>query len=589
MALRLWVRLGVVALVGLASLGQSLPALAQATGGATCLCTIAGTGFPIAGWTGAQIAAGAATADQRTQAQRTCESAPISGRFDPAQFSCTVSRACDPVFASTLNAQLSGQPATASCAAGPSGGGGTTPTPAPAGGTTPGTPPQTTPATSTGETEAASSGEEGAPRPFVPIRPNPAVPIPGVEFTNAVERDGMIEIPYLAQYISGIYRLSVGLGAILAAIMIVYGGFRYMLAAALPQVQESKSIIQDAVIGLVVLLSSFLILKTINPKLVEVAPLRIQRIQNIPVSEDSAFDSLAMEADPDSPADGPAATGNAGTTGPGPARFCRQTLAARPRPNNSTVWCAACQSVVSCGTRIIGGPDPACPALIGSCGGSYGKFLASVTGNCSGKTFRSLEGLDGGTYGILGYMHQNLPQLLQKLQRKDAATYNRVLTAGNNRDISANAFCTSNQTDRGFICNADYRRMLETALPTRAFALAQLEDSYNKYQQRVRAATSHGFRSSYGQAMWATVANNPGRCGAGFGIVLDACRHLSGASESERIDCFLDKFVELGCRGGVPGARRRAESIRQELRNVSRTDSVAPPTLQQLEACIPNY
>lgn len=360
-----------------------------------------------------------------------------------------------------------------------------------------------------------------------------------------------------------------------------------MLAASLPEVKDGKTIIQDAVVGLVVLLSSFVILKTINPKLVEVAPIRIQRIQSTPPSEDSIYDSISLDADPN--AGSGAATGGSAANGQGPARYCRQTLAANPRPNNATVWCAACGTQVSCGTRVIGGPDPACPALIGSCGGSYGKFLASVTGNCSGKTFRSLEGLDGGTYGILGYMQQNLPQLLQLLQRKDAAVYNRVMTAGNNRDTSANALCASNQSDRGFICNQDYRHMLETALPTRAFALAQLEDSYRKYEQRVRAAISHGFRSSYGQAMWATAANNPGRCGPEFGIVLDACRSLSGASESERIDCFLQKFVELGCRGGVPGATRRADSIRQELRGVSRTDSVAPPTLAELEACIPSY
>ncbi len=444
--------------------------------------------------------------------------------------------------------------------------------------TSPADAPAPTPATEAVDTTPAE-------RPFRPITPNPSVPIPGVTFTNASRENGIISIPYLSQYISGIYRLSVGLGAILAAVMIVFGGFKYLLAATVPDVKDGKSIIQDAVIGLVVLLSSFLILKTINPKLVETGPVRIQQITAVQPSDDSVFDSLAMSADPDSPAEGV----NISSNGAGPARFCRQNLAANPRPGNSTVWCAACSTTVSCGTRIVGGADPACPALIGSCGGSYGKFLAAMTGNCVGKTFRSLEGLDGGTYGIMGYMQQNLPGLMQKLQQKDPGVYTQVMTAGNNPDITPTGLCRSNQSDRGFICNANYRRLLETALPTRAFALAQLEDSYNKYRQRVTAAAAHGFRSSFGQAMWATVANNPGSCGAGFQNVLDACRDRAGASESERIDCFLQKYVELGCRGGVPGATRRAASIRQELSSLSRTDSVAPPTLQQLEACIPNY
>jgi hypothetical protein len=75
------------------------------------------------------------------------------------------------------------------------------------------------------------------------------------------------------------------LGAILAAIMIVYGGFRYMLSASLPEVETGKKIIQDSFIGLVVLLTSFLILKTINPQLVQMSPIRVQRIrEEVPVS-----------------------------------------------------------------------------------------------------------------------------------------------------------------------------------------------------------------------------------------------------------------------------------------------------------------
>lgn len=561
---------------------MTVPGLASAQT-SSCLCTIAGTG--IASGMSPSALAAATNESQRTEARSGCENAPLSGRFDPSVFSCTIPRACEPSFAESLNRAIGSNPVRASCVTRATPGGAAAP-PATTRTTPPTAPPTTT--VSSPADEATGQEEAAADRPFVPILPNPSVPIPGVRFTPAAEDSGLISIPYLAQYISGIYRLSVGLGAILASIMIVYGGFRYMLSASAPGVSDGKTIIQDAVIGLVVLLSSFLILKTINPKLVEMSPLRIQRVQPIPPSAESAADSIARDADPDRSSEEGANTASA-SGGAGPARFCRQTLASRPSSGNITVWCAACQSQVSCGTRIIGGPDPACPALIGTCGGTYGQFLASVTGNCSGKTFRSLEGLDGGTFGILGYMQQDLPGLLQKLQQKDAAVYARVMAAGNNRDTSASALCTSNQTDRGFICNADYRNMLQTALPTRAFALAQLQDSYLKYSQRVRAAASHGFRSTYGQAMWATVANNPGRCGAGFGIVLEACQSRSGASESERIDCFLEKFVELGCRGGVPHARRRADSIRQELRNVSRTDSVAPPTLEQLEACIPNY
>lgn len=136
--------------------------------------------------------------------------------------------------------------------------------------------------------------------PFNSIQPDPAVPIPGVRFTPATEEGGEISVPFLAQYIAGVYRLSVGLGAILAAIMIVYGGFTYLLSASLPEVKEGKSIIQDAFIGLIVLLSSYLILKTINPALVELQPIRVSRVQaeqpavTDPFTGNEAFDGTTV-------------------------------------------------------------------------------------------------------------------------------------------------------------------------------------------------------------------------------------------------------------------------------------------------------
>ncbi len=144
-------------------------------------------------------------------------------------------------------------------------------------------------------TEAVDTAGQTA-RPFVPLVPNPSVPIPGVRFTAATEENGIITVPYLSQYISGIYRLSVGLGAILAAVMIVFGGFKYLLAASVPDVKDGKTIIQDAVIGLVVLLSSFLILKTINPQLVESNPIRIQRfVEQAPLVQGESFTGLPNE------------------------------------------------------------------------------------------------------------------------------------------------------------------------------------------------------------------------------------------------------------------------------------------------------
>lgn len=69
------------------------------------------------------------------------------------------------------------------------------------------------------------------------------------------------------ELVGNIYQISIGIGAMLAVIMIVWGGMRYTLSEAISGKEEAKSHIRNAVIGLVLLLSSFLLLKTINNNL----------------------------------------------------------------------------------------------------------------------------------------------------------------------------------------------------------------------------------------------------------------------------------------------------------------------------------
>jgi hypothetical protein len=310
-------------------------------------------------------------------------------------------------------------------------------------------------------------------------------------------------------------------------------------------------------------LGGYLILNTINPNVLDLQPLRLQQVQRTPISDETASDSS------------------------GPDSLCRQNLIRTSRPGKRDVWCSIC----GCGVMQNGIPDNACLALTGTCGGAYGQFLDALTGHCTGKTFKWLEGLDGGTFGILHYTENEFSSLMHRLEAKDPIAYGRVVAAGNSAPITNAAICASNQADHGFVCNTNYRAMLEAALRERSFTLVQLEDSYNKYVSRRRSAESHGFRSAFGQAMWATVSNNPGSCNSPteglFYNVIAACPAFQGGSENDKIECFLQKYVELGCRDGAPGAARRVQSIRQNLQGLSRTKSAPLPTLSDLERCIP--
>ena len=71
------------------------------------------------------------------------------------------------------------------------------------------------------------------------------------------------------EYFNNIYRLMVGITGVLAVIMIVVGGLEYIASAANPSAKESaKKRIWAAIGGLLLALSSYLILQTINPDLV---------------------------------------------------------------------------------------------------------------------------------------------------------------------------------------------------------------------------------------------------------------------------------------------------------------------------------
>jgi len=111
------------------------------------------------------------------------------------------------------------------------------------------------------------------------IVPSLNVAIPGLTFSSQLGQEkGFLTVPFLAQYISAAYKYLIAAGAVAAAIMIMYGGFLYIVGAAAPQIKRGKEIITDAVIGLILLMGAYVILSTLNPDLLSLQPLRIQRI-----------------------------------------------------------------------------------------------------------------------------------------------------------------------------------------------------------------------------------------------------------------------------------------------------------------------
>jgi hypothetical protein len=88
-------------------------------------------------------------------------------------------------------------------------------------------------------------------------------------------------------YIKTLYQFAVGLGALLALVMIAIGAVQYTVSEAIPVKSDAKDRILKAILGLVLLISSALILTFLNPdipKLIEpgVAPVATPTQQGTP-------------------------------------------------------------------------------------------------------------------------------------------------------------------------------------------------------------------------------------------------------------------------------------------------------------------
>ncbi len=74
----------------------------------------------------------------------------------------------------------------------------------------------------------------------------------------------------IAELVRYIYMLSAGVVALAACVMLLYAGFKYFSSAGNPsRAADARDQIQHALLGLMIVAGSYLILNTINPKLVD--------------------------------------------------------------------------------------------------------------------------------------------------------------------------------------------------------------------------------------------------------------------------------------------------------------------------------
>lgn len=71
----------------------------------------------------------------------------------------------------------------------------------------------------------------------------------------------------IGDLVNAMFRAAIGVGAILAVLQLARAGFYYMGSDLWHKKEQAKSLMTDAVIGLIVLLAVWLVLNQINPQL----------------------------------------------------------------------------------------------------------------------------------------------------------------------------------------------------------------------------------------------------------------------------------------------------------------------------------
>lgn len=96
-------------------------------------------------------------------------------------------------------------------------------------------------------------------------------PLPCVEGTgNNCTSGQMVKSLNVNTYLQYVFRFAIALAVFLSVVVIIFAGFRYMMSEAFTDKGAAKNQIKSAVIGLLGALCSYLILYTIDPRLVRI-------------------------------------------------------------------------------------------------------------------------------------------------------------------------------------------------------------------------------------------------------------------------------------------------------------------------------
>lgn len=139
-------------------------------------------------------------------------------------------------------------------------------------------------------TSDTSSPDSGASSTL--LKPQLSIDIPTVTFSDAILGTNTLGEPtvkssFLGEYVSGVYVYLIGISTSIAIVMIMISGLQWSLGGQSSEaIGKAKARIKNAVTGLVLLLSTYLILITVNPNLILFKPIELVLILEKEEEED---------------------------------------------------------------------------------------------------------------------------------------------------------------------------------------------------------------------------------------------------------------------------------------------------------------
>jgi len=99
------------------------------------------------------------------------------------------------------------------------------------------------------------------------------------EFNDIDCSSGTCSIDWISQYVVAIYKYGIGLAAVLAVVVIMVGGFIWLMSGgSSTRVSTAKDFVLSALSGLLLALFSFMLLYLINPRLTQMESVLVERL-----------------------------------------------------------------------------------------------------------------------------------------------------------------------------------------------------------------------------------------------------------------------------------------------------------------------